>query len=65
MACEYCSDLKNPPTLDDEQGLFMAQRSTGEPCLVAYYQDGSDLVYFGTNANYCPMCGEKLGDTNE
>lgn len=62
MACEYCTDLDNPPTPIDNQGLLMAQNNSGEPHLIAYYYDGNDLVYFGTKANYCIKCGERFGD---
>lgn len=71
--CEYCDEVQifDPNKFlelqktDEDAFMKICKASNGEPARVAVFISEYDLVYSGTFANYCPMCGRDLrGDNN-
>lgn len=60
MACEYCEEEK---PIIDEHSVMVKISSFYEELYATYYDQSWDCKK--ATINYCPMCGRKLGDTNE
>ena len=62
MACEYCTTTKPKPIMDG--GARVTVERYGSQMWVEWYGYEESREDHET-INFCPMCGEKLGDTNE
>lgn len=64
MACEYCTESKNLEPAENTNfcDLAIVTAKNWVPCLTVGSLFDKRRFY---PINYCPMCGEKLGDTNE
>lgn len=64
MTCHYCNgkekDLRTQP-LSDRRPDSAFVCPDGAPALCIFV-DGEGIYL---NINYCPMCGEKLGDADD
>lgn len=59
MACEYCAS--NEDILNTQSLVLFLDRNGNIQADVLYDPDEYLWESFVAKANYCPMCGEKLG----
>ena len=59
MACEYCDGAKDKRIIDNDSLRVVVDDFT-KKLFVNYYDQFWQLAY--ATINFCPMCGEKLGD---
>lgn len=60
MGCQHC---ENEEIIFEDNQMYI-RKGTDELRMVCI--DGLERGYMGcVPINYCPMCGRKLGDTNE
>lgn len=59
MACEYCDRTQNKRVIDNDSVSVFVE-DWRKKLVVNYYDEFWQIA--SEPINYCPMCGEKLGD---
>ena len=65
MKCEYCKNLYSDNKLIANRRGFEVDIDPHEKTIDLYYYECGYSASVEVNINYCPMCGRKLGESND
>lgn len=66
MSCEYCETAVDVIAQESADGKMYAFIDKGRLCIQGYGRPPIPFVAGGhTVINYCPMCGSKIGDSDD